>query len=317
MPTIVVLFPLKESILEQVRQAAPGWRVVAGPDPAVYRPFLAEAEVLVNWNKDAEALCLAEGAALRWVHTWGAGVNTLPLEKFRQRGVILTNTSGIHAYPISESIFALILSFSHRLHRFLRSQVRREWHNENDTDEIHGKTMGILGTGAIGSETARLARAFGMRVFGLRRTTDPAPDFDRTYVVEGLSEMLPECDFIVNTLPLTPQTRHLLSDEQFRLMKPTAFYVNIGRGATTDTDALVRALEEKRIAGAGLDVFEVEPLPSDHPLWGFENVLLMPHNSGAHPGYDQRAVEILVAGLREFVAGREPSRNRVDLTQGY
>ena len=317
MPTIVLLLPLAETLLEQIRLAAPGWRVVVGTDPAVCRPFLAEAEVVVNWSEEAEAACLSEGAALRWVHAWGAGANTLPLERFRERDVVLTNTSGIHAYPISESIFALILSFSHRLHRYMRAQVRGEWHRETDPDEIHGKTMGVLGTGAIGSETARLAKAFGMQVLGLRRTADPAPGFDRTFAVEELDEMLPECDFVVNTLPLTPRTHHLLSDGQFRRMKPSAFYVNIGRGATTDTDALVRALQEKRIAGAGLDVYEVEPLPADSPLWGFENVILMPHNSGVHPAYDQRATDILVAGLLEFTAGREPSRNRVDLTQGY
>ena len=317
MPTILVLLPLTETLLERIRQAAPGWRVIDGFDPAASRPFLAEAEVVVHWSAEAETVCLSEGAELRWVHAWGAGINTMPLDRFRERGVVLTNTSGIHAHPISESIFAMILSFSHRLHRYLRAQARGEWQRETDPDEIHGKTMGILGTGAIGTETARLAKAFGMRVVGLRRTADPAPGFDRTYAVEDLDEMLPECDFVVNTLPLTPRTHHLLSDGQFRRMKPTAFYVNIGRGATTDTDALVRALQEKRIGGAGLDVFEVEPLPADSPLWGFENVILMPHNSGVHAAYDERATDILVAGLKEFVAGREPSRNRVDLTQGY
>lgn len=317
MRTIAVRVPLAEVELARVRAAAPGWRVVPRDDPSQGPALWGEAEVLVGWDEEAGEAGLAEGAALRWVHDWSAGVDRLPLELLRARGVVLTNASGVHAFPIAETAFGLVLSFVRGLDGFGRSQAQGEWRPRWDLGEIHGKTLGVLGVGAIGTEVARLGRAFGMAVLGFRRTAEPAPGFDRTFGGGGLEAMLAVCDVVVNALPLTPRTRHLVGEAQLRAMKPTAFYVNVGRGATTDERALAAALAEKRIAGAGLDVFEVEPLPADSPLWRLGNVLITPHCAGSNPDYDRRATDILVDGLRDWTEGRIPTRNRVDLAEGY
>lgn len=317
MPTMIILNELSGSLLDQVRDAAPGWQIVNSSDPAVFKPQLAAAEIIVDWMGDVAADCLKPGTALRWIHSWGAGVNSMPLDRIKARNVWLTNSSGIHAYPISETILAMILAFARRLNLFIRYQQNSQWHSEADLDEIHERTIGIIGVGAIGTETARLARAFRMRVLGCRRSGAALPEIDRMYTLADLGEMLSQCDYVVNTLPLTPETRLIIGPAQFRQMQPNAFYVNIGRGGTTDTLALIEALQENRLAGAGLDVFDPEPLPPDSPLWNFPNVIITPHNSGASAYYDQRALAIFLANLQDYLAGRQPARNLVDLDLGY
>ncbi|WP_348635142.1 D-2-hydroxyacid dehydrogenase [Paenibacillus sp. PvP091] len=174
-----------------------------------------------------------------------------------------------------------------------------------------------MGVGAIGEETARLAKAFGMNVLGFRRSGKSSPYVDRMYDRHGLDELLAASDYIVVTLPLTKETGHLIGRREFQWMKSSAFFINIGRGATTDTDALINALQEGVIAGAGLDVFEQEPLPESSPLWGMEQVIMTPHNSGSTVYYDERVVELFLHNLRDYVEGREPSLNRVDLEKQY
>ncbi len=317
MPTIMIQVPLTESEFAQVRSILPDWRVARPDDPEFGPALLAQAEVLVGWDPEAGTACLEDGSVLRWIHEWSAGIDRLPLGRLRDRGVLLTTSSGVHAFPISETVFAMVLSFTRGLDRFERQQVRGEWRRNGGIGEIHGSTIGILGTGEIGAEVARLAKGFGMTTLGYRRKAEPAPGFDRTVGADGLLEMLGECDVVVNALPLTAHTRHLVGEAEFRAMKASAFYVNIGRGGTNDEAALVRALQEKRIAGAGLDVFETEPLPADSPLWRLDNAILTPHNAGMNPYYDRRAAGILLENLRDYAAGRTPSRNLVDLAEGY
>jgi D-2-hydroxyacid dehydrogenase (NADP+) len=317
MRTLVVLYPLEGAVEDRIRAVVPDWRVVRADDSDFDPQVLREAEVVVGWTgKPAEA-CLVDGSSLRWIQEWSAGVDRMPLSRLRERGVLLTTASGVHAKPIAETVFGMLLSFVRGLDRFERQQVRGEWERNDGIGEIHGSTIGILGTGEIGTEVARLAKAFDMTVLGFRRSSEPAPGFDRTIGEDGLLGMLAACDAVVDTLPLTPRTRHLIGEVQFRAMKPTAFFINIGRGGTVDEAALIRALEERWIAGAGLDVFETEPLPADSPLWRLENAILTPHNAGMNPSYDERATVILLDNLRDYVAGRTPSRNLVDLTEGY
>ena len=303
---------------ERVRAAAPGWEVVQGKDSAVWLPHLKDAEIVAGWNRAAAGGWLeAPSSRLAWVHAWGAGVDSFPLAKFRERGVVLTNSSGVHPYPISETVFAMMLAFTRKLHVYVRQQQARMWHHARLGAEMHGRTAGILGVGAIGAETARLAKAFGMRTYGFRRSGGRCEWIDRMCGPAELDELLAAADYIVNALPLTAETAHRIGRPQFARMKPTAFYVNIGRGGTTDTDALIEALREGRIAGAGLDVFETEPLPADSPLWSMENVILTPHSSGSTAHYDRRALEIFLANLRAYIAGEEPGVNRVDLDLQY
>lgn len=318
MRRMVCVQAMSQERLERIREASPGWEIVQGKDSDVWRPHIRAAEIVIGWHPDVSRLCLEEdGAVLRWVHVWGAGVDRLPLALFRAKGVWLTNSSGVHPFPISETVLAMMLAFTRKIHTYVRQQTQQTWHHAHLSQEMHGRTVGILGAGAIGEETARLARAFGMRTLGLRRSGQPAPHVDRMFRPDELSTLLPECDYVVNALPLTPATHHLIGAREFALMKRSAFYVNIGRGGTNDEEALIAALREKTIAGAGLDVFEQEPLPTGSPFWQLDNVILTPHSAGSTEHYDDRALAYFLDNMRDYIQGNQPAANRVDLEAHY
>jgi phosphoglycerate dehydrogenase-like enzyme len=315
---IICLHRLSDDQFGRIRNVAPDWEIIRKTeDSSHWKERLKDAEIVLGWNRDAAEQVLTPGSKLRWVQNWGAGVDKMPLNAFARHGVTVTNTSGIHAFPISETILAMMMMFARKLHTAVRYQGRREWGNFGELDEIHQQTVGVIGVGAIGEETARLAKAFGMKVLGVRLSGKPSPNVDLMFDLTGLNEVLKQSDFVVNTLPSTDRTRHIFGRSEFQAMKSTAYYINIGRGATTDTAALVEALREDKIAGAGLDVFEQEPLPPESPLWDMENVIITPHNAGSTVAYDERAMDIFLHNLQDYVNGREPSVNRVDLEKQY
>lgn len=317
----MIFFPaLAEEHLARLHTIAPAWEVIHGKanhEEKDWLIHLKQAEIICGWSRQVEQECLRPDSALRWVHAWGAGVDKLPHDKLQQAGILLTNSSGIHANPISETVFAMILAFTRKLHIYVRNQLEKKWHHAHLRGEIHGTTIGIVGVGAIGTEIARIARVFNMKVLGMRRSGEPLPEVDIMYDNDGLHELLRLSDVVVVTVPLTAQTRHMIGAEQFRQMKANAFYVNIGRGQTTDTEALVHALKTKQIAGAGLDVFEQEPLPADHPLWEMDNVIITPHSSGSSEFYQDRAMDVFLHNLSDYVNSKEPSRNRVHFDLQY
>lgn len=256
---------------------------------------------------------------LRWIQTSGAGVNGLVTPEIRERDLIITNASGIHAEPITEHMFGMLLMVTRRLAEAWDQQKTRQWRGYDfggNVDMLAGKTLGVLGVGAIGGHSARVGKAFKMRVLGLRRTGEPHPDVERMYRQEERLDFYRESDVIMNSLPLTDKTRHAMSWEEFAVMKPRAIVINTGRGGTIHTEALMAALREGHIAAALLDVTDPEPLPEDHPLWTMENVYITPHYSGSHPGYNQRAARIFLENLRRYLAG-EPMMNVVDKDEGY
>lgn len=313
----MVLFPkLNETLLARIREAAPNWNILMGAeaDEAAVR----EAEIIFGWKKGLETILLSGASKVRWIQSWSAGMDHLDAEAFLSRGIELTSANGVHANPISETIFAMLLAYTRNLHLYMRNQTKRRWEHGNLRLELHGKTLGIVGVGAIGEETARIAKAaFGMRVLGLRRSGAPAPFVDEMYRAAGLLEMLPHCDYIASIVPATKETKHLFGEAEFRAMKPSAFFVNVGRGSTVDTDALLAALTEGRLAGAGLDVFEQEPLPDDHPFWNMENVIITPHSAGSTEHYAERAAEIFAANLKMYAAGGIPEINRLNASKLY
>ncbi len=257
---------------------------------------------------------------LRWFQQFGAGADwLLDHPEAVDKPFLLTNASGIHGIPISEHIFALLLTFARQLHQVLDAQARREWEVPPGETlfELAGKIILLVGVGAIGRRTARLAQAFGMRVVGVRR--DPSqsePHVDEMVGPERLGALLPEADVVVLTVPLTEETHHMIEANALRRMKSTAYLINIGRGGTVDEESLVEALRAGEIAGVGLDVFETEPLPEDSPLWEMDNVLITPHYSGSTPHYFERFLGIFLDNLHRFQRG-EPLRNVVDKALGY
>jgi phosphoglycerate dehydrogenase-like enzyme len=229
--------------------------------------------------------------------------------------VVVTNFRGIYNDHIGAHIMAFVLAFARGFHHYLPQQIRREYlRRPLDTGVVHlpEAVALIMGVGGIGSEAARLCDAFGMRVIGVdSRCTDPAPGVAELHAPQDLDALLPRADFVIMTIPHTPATEGLMNRDRLRRMKRSAFLINIGRGMTVRLDDLVAALHAGEIAGAGLDVFEIEPLPVDHPLWTAPNVLITPHTAGFGPYLDDRRLDILLDNCRRFAAG-EPLRNVVD-----
>lgn len=290
-----------------------------------------QVEVLYTFSTVPD---LARTPNLRWVQLHSAGVNHLLNTPLWESDVILTTVSGIHAPTIAEYVFMMMLAFARRLPRMLYYQSRAEWPSQRWgkflPQELRGATLGVVGYGRIGEEIGRLAHAFGMRVLGLRRgETDrgggyrlpelaglPHTGPDRLYTPQQLAEMLPECDYVVLTVPYTSATHHLIDEAALCAMKATAVLINVARGSVIDEAALVHALDEGWIAGAALDVFEQEPLPADSPLWGMSNVLISPHVAGFTPYYDDRATALFAQNLRRYLAG-QPLLNVVDRRREY
>ncbi len=256
---------------------------------------------------------------LRWLQLTSAGVDRAARSGLLESDLMVTSASGLHATPIGEYVLCVMLMFCKGAPRFVRAQERREWVRYMP-QELYGKTVGIVGLGHIGSEVARLTKAFGCRVLATRRSTAvPASSegpVDELLPPSELPALLGESDFVVLSVPLTPETRALIGEAELRAMKPSGVLINIARGAVVDEAALVRALREGWIAGAGLDVFEQEPLSPESELWGMENVILSPHISGGTEIYNQRAAGIFCENLRRYLAG-EPLMNLADAERGY
>src|SRR2546425_3916689 len=229
--------------------------------------------------------------------------------------VVVTNFREIYNDHIAAHIIAFVLAFARGLQQYLPRQLTQEWRPAtHDTGVIHlpEATALIVGVGGIGAEAARLASAFGMRVIGVdARRRDAPPGVAALHGADALDTLLPQADFVILTVPHTPATEGFMNRARFQRMKRTAFFINIGRGMTTRLDDLVAALRAGEIAGAGLDVFEQEPLPADHPLWTMPGVLITPHTAGHGPFLDDRRLQILLDNCRRFLAG-EPLRNVVD-----
>ncbi|TMC73517.1 MAG: D-2-hydroxyacid dehydrogenase [Chloroflexi bacterium] len=276
----------------------------------------ADAEVAFGGNNPRRVRQLLDATPnLRWYHTVSAGVENMPFPELAKRGIVLTNNSGSYDIQIAEHLMAFVFAASRQLHRYRDRQIAREWKDE-EQQELRDATIVVYGMGSIGGEIARLASAVGMRVIGVRRRATPQPGVSRVVPPERLSDVVGEADYLAIAAPLTAETKGAISRDVIARMKPTAWLLNIARGAIVDETALIDALREKRIAGAGLDVFVTEPLPPESPFWTLENVIMTPHRSGDSPRVEERTLALFGENLRRYKAG-EPLLNRVDYTAGY
>lgn len=253
---------------------------------------------------------------LRWVHATSAGVDALLFPASRASQVPLTNARGIFDRAIAETVLGMILMFAKDFMGSLALKREHRWRHR-DTERAEGARVLIVGAGSIGRQIARLTRAVGLNPEGIARSARPGDDdFLAVHAQDQLLDRLPEADYVVVAAPLTPATQGLFGAEAFRRMKPTARFINVGRGQIVQTDALVSALQQKRIAGAALDVFEEEPLPPGHPLWELPQVFMSAHMAGDFFGWREALSAQFIDNFRRWRAG-EPLRNLVDKSQGY
>lgn len=315
---LIITQDLDPSYNEILQDIIPEWEIYIGKDPSLWVEHLNDAEIIAGWKKEIKEHFLQGTSQLKWLQAWSAGVNNLPLLELTSRNIQLTSASGVHAYPISETIFGLMLALTRKIYTYVKNQQSKTWHHAHLNLEMHEKTVGIIGVGAIGKETAKIAKAFGMKVIGIRHSGQQEDYVDEMYKPAQLNDILPLCDYVVITLPLTKETFRLFGAEQFKLMKSSAFLINIGRGEIVDEEALVQAIVEKEIAGAGLDVFEKEPLSQDSPLWELENVIITPHTAGSTEHYNKRVMnEIFIPNLKNYIHENKLTINLVDFEKGY
>jgi phosphoglycerate dehydrogenase-like enzyme len=294
-------------------QQAPAFDVVVAETPEEARQQIVDADAAFG---TLPVDLLREAKQLKWLQAPAiAPPAGYYYAELIQHPVVVTNQRGIFNEHIAAHIMAFVLAFARGFHRYIPRQLRHEWAPDRlDAGVVHlpESTALIVGVGGIGAETATKCAAFGMRVIGVdARVHDRPRDVSELFAPEQLDAVLPRADFVILTIPHTPETEGLMNAARFARMKPTAFFINIGRGKTTRLHDLVAALQSSAIAGAGLDVFEEEPLPADHPLWDAPNVLLTPHTAGFGPYLDDRRLEILLDNSQRFLKG-EPLRNVVD-----
>jgi phosphoglycerate dehydrogenase-like enzyme len=304
--------------LSELQQRA---TTVVGASGQNFAGAAGNAGIIFNWSGSLALLrdVFLMSHRLRWVHSRSAGLEQTLFPELVESEVILTNGSGVFSPSLGEFALAAILYFAKDFRRMIRNQMAGRW-EQFDVTMVSGKTVGIVGYGSIGGAIAARARALEMKVLALRRHVSPQPrdntPIDQVYGREGLAEMLSECDYVVVSLPLTRQTRGLMGDAELAVMKKDAVLINVGRGPTVDEHALIKALSENRIRGAGLDVFDQEPLPPGHPFYSMENVLLSPHCADHTPDWLDNASRFFLAQLERFRNGQH-LLNIVDKRLGY
>ena len=254
---------------------------------------------------------------LQWIHTYSAGVEKLlSNEAFSHSDILLTNSRGIHGIPMAEHVLGTMLASSRRLIEAWENQKVHTWKRLTNPDELFGKTSAIIGLGSIGREVAKHLKNMGMRIVAVKQRESIEPFVDQLFTIEHLSDALSCADYVVVTLPLTPHTKKLFNRDTFNMMKENAFFINVSRGDVVEENDLVEALVTKRIRGASLDVFAIEPLPEDSPLWSVPNLFITPHYSAISPMYLDRSLKIFRNNLQIFPQ-RIGMLNIVDKERGY
>ena len=319
-PLLVLTAPGDKNIpmLAELRQVA---TIVIGDSKRDFDRAAVDAEIVLNWSGSLALLrkVFPMLRRVRWIHSRSAGLEQTLFPELIESEVIVTNGSGVFSPSLGEFALAAILYFAKDFRRMVRNQIAGVW-EQFDVTMVSGQTLGIVGYGSIGRAVAARARALEMNVLGLRRQVSQQSKkdslIDQVYGSEQRLEMLSRCDYIIVTVPLTAQTRGLIADAEFAIMKKNAVLINVGRGATIDERAMIKALSENRIRGAALDVFDQEPLPQGHPFYAMENVLLSPHCADHTPDWLDNAMRFFLAQLERLRRG-DTLFNIVDKTLGY
>lgn len=318
-PVLCILPQLHAQQLAEIRTLAAAYQVIeAEKDAADLAVPLKNIEVLLGWSKVLGPKIIAEPESkLRWIQAISAGVDYLDLEVLAKKHILLANASGVHSIPIAESVIGMLLCRYRGIQTAIIQQEHHTWNANIPYTELAGQKMLIIGTGHIGQQLASIAQGFAVSVTGVNHTGHAAPNFSQTIAMASIDQYLPMMDIVVNLLPGTLATQHFYNANLFAKMKNGVSFINVGRGATVKTNDLVQALQSGKIGFAGLDVFEEEPLPSDHPLWSMENVLLTPHIAGQAKHFKDRIYAIFKANLVSYLATGKLAQNQVNLSKGY
>ena len=308
-----------EAFVLSLQPVAPDVELVAAANVEAAVGAAPGADAVLGYCSSA---VLEAGDRIQWIQIFSAGAERcVSVPDVGRRDLLLTNAQRIYGPEMAEHVMAMLFAFTRGLYRFIPKQLEGSWDrgavSRDRMWEINGKTMLVVGLGGIGTEVARRAHALGMRVVATRRSSRSGPDFvDYVGLSDELGDLVAEADVVVTALPLTPETTRMFDAEFFAAMKPTAYFINVGRGKSVVTDDLMAALESGELAGAGLDVTDPEPLPTDHPLWRLPNVIITPHVAASSVQAVERLQAVVRENLRRYVAG-EPMLSVVDVGRGY
>ena len=323
-PNLLVVCPPDHYVLRNLDPIRDAANIYVGIDTDVLKQHAPEADIILYSGLTGPTLDFPEvwrhAKKVRWVHSLSAGVEKVLFPELIESPVPLTNAKGVFKRSLAEFAVLGMLYFYKRVRRLVDNQRARRW-DDFKVEWLPGKVMGVVGYGEIGRECALMAHALGVKIYAARRKpglSEGDPILDRAYGADQLDEFLHQVDVLLLAAPLTPETQHMIGEAQFRAMKRSAIVINVGRGPVMDEAALVRALQEKTIAGAALDVFETEPLPESSPLWDMENVLISPHctDRTGEPDWLDLAMQPFLENFQHFVKG-EPLINLVDKRAGY
>lgn len=335
---VLIASPLEQEHVDRIREVDPRIEVLHNPDllprpryvsdhtgapmartqdeEARFLDMLGRAEVLFDFPSGYVRDLATVAPRLRWLQATSAGIGQFVERLGLDRtGITFTTASGVHARPLADFCLMAMLMFAKDYTWMERDKKAKRWERYCG-EELTGKTLAIIGLGRVGREVAHQGKRMDMRVTGMRRSDIGAPDVDRVFDRRELHEMLREADFVVLAAPHTSETDGIIGENELALMKPTAVLINIGRGALVDEDALIRALQHKRLAGAALDVLRDEPPPQESPLWDMPNVILSPHSASTVTHENARITEIFCDNLQRYLAG-EPLRNVLDKEKLY
>ncbi|MBZ4653188.1 MAG: hypothetical protein JG781_526 [Peptococcaceae bacterium] len=317
MAKIMTTFPLKERHLKLIMEMGQ-LEVKVFPNIREASPYLKNTEILLTYGEDLTPEILSEATNLKWIQVISAGLDKMPFAYLKTRpDILITNARGMHGGPMAEFTIGAILLLARKNVEILENQKKHLWDRSIRVEEIAGATLGIVGVGSIGQTIAKRAKAFDMRVLGLNTDGRPVDGVDIMYARSGLHDLLSQSDYVVVVTPLTPTTRDMFGQAEFKVMKPSAYFINIGRGELVQEEALLKALHEKWIRGALLDVFREEPLPPKSPLWDAPNCVIIPHLSGRSPKYIERAMEIFRYNLSVYLQKQGEFMNVINVHKGY
>ncbi|WP_407272341.1 D-2-hydroxyacid dehydrogenase [Radiobacillus sp. PE A8.2] len=280
-------------------------------------PYLADAEILLTYGEDLQPAHIDQATSLKWIAVLSAGLEMMPLAEIKAANILVTNSKGIHKIPMAEYAISMLLQVKRKTKTFIENQQKHIFDRLVPMQEIGGGTMMIVGAGAIGQELARLAQAFRMKTIGVSTSGSPKEHFNQMITNQEILDVLPEADYVISILPSTAETEEFFTAAHFKKMKASALFLNMGRGDAVSKDVILEALANEEIAHVILDVYEEEPLPSDHPFWDHEKITMTPHVSSKSPNYVPRAVEILEANMSTYLNNGTDYINKIDLDRGY
>ncbi|HCM90041.1 MULTISPECIES: NAD(P)-dependent oxidoreductase [Vagococcus] len=307
---ILVSVPLTDKELENMKSKTSKYEVIKLED---FKGSIDRVEVMYGWDETiGKKILMSPTSCLKWIQAQSSGVDHLDLETIKKRQIILTNASGVHINQLSESILGMIFAHTRNLKEAAVNQEKSLWKKPKTGTDLFGKTIMIVGTGHIGERLAEILKVFHTKIIGVNRSGRKVPGFDDILTQENIKQRLKEADIVIGLLPGTDETQYFFSSTLFEEMKEGVIFINVGRGSTVKTADLIDYCQNGKIAFAGLDVFEIEPLPENSPLWKLDNVLITPHSSGISDQYYKRLYPIFMENLCSYIEKKKVIKNEIN-----